>query len=282
MGGLTRLARAGAASVPGLNLVPGVRKSPPSEFERLTVSGGPRTVDPEHVARYASVCGFPRRDTLPLTYPHLVAFEQQMEIMASPRFPWAALGSVHVENTIVSYRPIGLHEQLASSVSVGRPRPHAKGELLDFTTTVTSGGETVWEEVSAYLVRGRGHEDAPAGLDLGPAPRGTTTWHLPGDLGRRYAAVSGDLNPIHLYPVTARALGFRRQIAHGMWTAAHALAEVENRLPGAVRVEVAFKRPVLLPGTVAFGLEGDRDLLRFGLTSPADGSPHLVGRATAL
>jgi len=282
VGGLTRLARAGAASVPGLNQVPGVRKASPEEFEWLTVSGQPRPVDPAHVARYADVCGFPRRDTLPLTYPHLVAFGQQMEIMASPRFPWKALGSVHVENTIVSHRPVGLHEQLASTVTVGRPRPHAKGDVLDFVTTVTAGGETVWEEVSAYLVRGHGHEHAPAGLDLGEAPRGTTTWELSGDLGRRYAAVSGDVNPIHLYPVTARALGFRRQIAHGMWTAAHALAEVENRLPGAVRVEVAFKRPVFLPGAVAFGLEGDRDLLRFGLTSPEDGSPHLVGRATAL
>ena len=32
-----------------------------------------------------------------------------------------------------------------------------------------------------------------------PAPTGTS-WKLPGDLGRRYAAVSGDHNPIHLYP----------------------------------------------------------------------------------
>lgn len=282
MAGLLQLVRAGASAVPGVNQLPGVRKVPRSAFEQITVSGAPRPLDPAHVARYAQVCGFPRRDTLPLPYPHMVAFDQQMEIMTSPRFPWSALGAVHVENTIVQHRAIGMGEQLASSVTFGQPRPHSKGEVLDFVTTVTSDGETVWEEVSAYLVRGRGQEDAPRGLDLGEAPGGTTTWRLPSDLGRRYAAVSGDRNPIHLYPVTARALGFKRHIAHGMWTAAHAVAAVENRVPDAVRVEVAFKKPVFLPSTVAFGIEGDRSLLHFGLTSPEDGSPHLVGRITAL
>ena len=60
--------------------------------------------------------------------------------------------------------------------------------------------------------------------------------------------MSGDHNPIHLYPITAKALGFPRQIAHGMWTMARCVAALENRLPDAVRVDVAFKKPVLLPG----------------------------------
>ena len=65
-------------------------------------------------------------------------------------------------------------------------------------------------------------------------PTGTVEWRLPGDLGRRYAAVSGDRNPIHLYPLTAKALGFPRQIAHGMWSLARCVAALENRLPDAV------------------------------------------------
>ena len=83
--------------------------------------------------------------------------------------------------------------------------------------------------------------------------RGGVEWRLPGDLGRRYAAVSGDHNPIHLYALTAKAFGFPRQIAHGMWSKARCLAALDGRLPDAVTVEVAFKKPVLLPGTVAFG-----------------------------
>lgn len=281
--GLTRLVRLALPSVPAVNQLPGVKKVPAAEFSPITVSAEATPVDPAHVARYAAVCGYPRRDTLPLTYPHLRAFTQHMEVMASPRYPWPAMGGVHVENTITQHRAIGLDEPLAASTTVEAPRPHPKGRVLDFVSSVsTADGETVWESVSSYLVRGRGTEGARGSLALGEAPDATTQWSLPGDLGRQYARVSGDANPIHLYPLTARALGFKRQIAHGMWSKARCVAAVENRVPHAVRVEVAFKTPVFLPGRVGFGLEGDRSELRFGLTSPKDGAPHLVGRAVAL
>ena len=106
-------------------------------------------------------------------------------------------------------------------------------------------------------------------------------WRLPADLGRTYASVSGDANPIHLYPLTARALGFPRQIAHGMWTLARCVAAIENRLPTAVTVEAAFKKPVFLPGTVAFAARQDDAGWTFALTSPKDGSPHLLGRTAS-
>ena len=110
--------------------------------------------------------------------------------------------------------------------------------------------------------------------------RGTgLVWRLPGDLGRRYAAVSGDHNPIHLYPLTAKAFGFPRQIAHGMWTKARSIAAVENRLPEQVRVDVAFKKPLFLPGTAEFRVAQDDDELRFALVSPKNDAPHLLGRA---
>ncbi len=113
-------------------------------------------------------------------------------------------------------------------------------------------------------------------------PPSATTWHLPGDLGRRYAAVSGDHNPIHLYGITAKAFGFPRQIAHGMWSKARCLAALDGRLPDAVTVEVAFKKPILLPGTVAFGSARSGEGYAFSLTNPRSGAPHLLGRATPL
>ncbi|SCD77380.1 MaoC like domain-containing protein, partial [Streptomyces sp. DpondAA-D4] len=114
-------------------------------------------------------------------------------------------------------------------------------------------------------------------------------WRLPGDLGRRYGAVSGDRNPIHLHPLTARLFGFPRHLAHGMWTVARCLAEAETGAgpgtgtgtrPGtgtgagtgtetgaknrarirSVRAE--FKAPVLLPATVTYAAAGDAFLLR--------------------
>jgi len=110
----------------------------------------------------------------------------------------------------------------------------------------------------------------------------SNAWRLGSDVGRRYAAVSGDHNPIHLYRLTARALGFPRQIAHGMWSLARCVAALENRLPDAVTVDAAFKKPILLPGTVAFGQDPVESGISFALTSPRNGAPHVVGRTRSV
>ena len=167
-------------------------------------------------------------------------------------------------------------------------RPHPKGRTVDVVTSVDAGGEVVWESTSTYLRRGRDGLDqrpTPRPTDAGPTeiPPGRVTWRLAGDLGRRYAAVSGDHNPIHLYPLTAKALGFPRQIAHGMWSLARCVAALENRLPDAVTVDVAFKKPIFLPGSVAFGVarhdggHGRGAGVRAHLTE--ERRPHLVGRS---
>jgi acyl dehydratase len=253
---------------------------PGSELPDLSLVRHDVPLDPRHVARYAEVCGFPRKDTLPLSYPHLLAFGLHMEIMTDGSFPFPAIGTVHLENSITQYRPIGLDEKLQVTARPDHLRPHPKGQVFDMLTTVHSRGDLVWEETSTFLRRGRGSDDAPGGSSFPEAPSHGITWRLPGDLGRRYAGVSGDHNPIHLYPLTAKAFGFPRQIAHGMWTMARCVAALENRLPDAVTVAVAFKKPVLLPGTVAFGARAVDDGWAFSLSSPKSGAPHLAGLAS--
>lgn len=281
-GSLGPLVRAALPAVPGLNRLPGLRKAPVSEFTGLSRTREAVTVERHHVERYAEVCGFARRDTVPLPYPHVLAFGLHLAIMADPAFPYPAPGTVHLENSITGHRPIGVGEVLDLVTSVGPSRPHRSGTLLDFDTRVSVGGELVWESTSRYLRRGARPEGEPyPGLGLPEPPAGGAPWGLPADLGRRYARVSGDHNPIHLHPLTARAWGYRRPIAHGMWTKARCLAAIENRLPDPVRVEVAFGRPVPLPGTVLFAHRaepgGDHT---FGLTRPGDGARHLSGRAS--
>ncbi len=266
--------------VPGLNLVPGIAKSGDT-LPDLALTRHDVHVDPTHLASYAAVCGFPRREYLPVTYPHVLAFGLHLAIMTDRSFPFPAVGTVHIENTLTQHRPIGLDEVLQLTVRPERLRPHPKGRAFDLRTSVHSGGELVWEGLSTFLRRGRSDESVSTaeGLDLPPATPGTVDWRLGAALGRRYAAVSGDHNPIHLYALTAKALGFPRQIAHGMWSLARCLAAVENRLPDAVRVEAAFKKPILLPGTVSFGTATEGDSRNFALTRPKDDAPHLIGRA---
>ncbi len=281
-GGISTLLRAALPVVPGLNQLPGVRKASAADFTGLAYRREQVVADRARVDAYAAVCGFPRKDVVPLTFPHMLAFPLHMAIMSDPAFPYPAIGMVHVENAITSRRAIGVGEALDVTTEVGSPRPHPRGVLLDFVTTVSAGGASVWDSTSTYLRRGRTVDgDAAVGLVVTDPPTGGVEWRLAANLGRTYAAVSGDANPIHLYPLTAKALGFPRQIAHGMWTLARSIAAIENRLPGAVTVEVAFKKPVFLPGTVAFAARQDDGVWTFALRNPKDGSPHLLGRTTS-
>lgn len=281
MNGLPVLVKAALPSIPVVNLLPGIRKSG-GDLPDLTLTRHDVPVDVGHAASYAALCGFPRKDTLPLTYPHLLAFGLHMEIMTAGAFPFPAIGTVHLENSITQHRPIADTERLQVTARAEHLRAHAKGRVFDMVTTVHSRGELVWEETSTFLRRGPGDDTAPSGTTFPEAPPTGTVWQLPADLGRRYASVSGDRNPIHLYPLTAKALGFPRQIAHGMWSKARCVAALENRLPDAVRVDVAFKKPVLLPGSVAFGSTPTDAGYAFSLSSPKSGAPHLAGATTAL
>jgi acyl dehydratase len=275
------MAKAALPMVPGVNLLPGVRRSG-GELPDLTLTRHDVPVDAGHAARYAALCGFPLKDALPLPYPHLLAFGLHLQVMTDGSFPFPAIGTVHLENSITQHRPIGVTEALQLTVRPEGLRPHTKGQVFDLVTTAHSRGELVWEETSTFLRRGPGEESAAAGTPFPDAPPTGTVWRLPADLGRRYAGVSGDHNPIHLYPLTAKALGFPRQIAHGMWSLARCVAALENRLPRHVRVDVAFKKPIVLPGTVAFGSRRLDDGYAFSLSSPRSGAPNVTGRTTGL
>jgi len=287
---LPTMLKAALPALPGVNLIPGVRKSG-GDLPDLRLTRPGIAIDEEHVAAYARVCGFEqsgiRGRALPLTYPHMLAFPLHMAIMTDGSFPYPAIGTVHLRNAIRQHRPIAPSEVLDVSATATNLRGHAKGKVFDLVTTISSGDDTVWESTSTYLRVGKGDQDAASeGTPFDVVPGHGVEWRLAGNLGRRYAAVSGDHNPIHLYPLTAKAFGFPRQIAHGMWSKARCVAAVANRLPDAVAVEVEFKKPILLPGTVAFGSrvvdDGGHQGLDFSLTNPKSGAPHVAGRTRGL
>ena len=158
--------------------------------------------------------------------------------------------------------------------------PHPRGKQFSVRTEASVDDEVVWEEVSTNLRRGGGSGSSgeSRSSDGGEALPATATWSLPGDLGRRYGAVSGDMNPIHLHSLTARLFGFPSAIAHGMWTKARCLAAMENRLPTAFTVGVSFKKPILLPATVEFAEAPDG---RFEVRDAKKGTPHLEGHLSS-
>ena len=214
-------------------------------------------VDRTQLAAYDRVCGFPLRDALPATYLHVLVFPLQVALMADRSFPLGLPGLVHIRSRMVQHRPVVAAEMLSLRSTPQGLRPHAKGAQVDLVGEVRVGDELVWEGVSTYLARGAfvpGEiaAERPIMVDFGSGGRANAVWHVPGDMGRRYAAVSGDVNPMHLNPWAARAFGFPRALVHGMWTKAHALAALDARLPESYAVDVAFSKPLLLPSVANF------------------------------
>jgi MaoC like domain len=230
-------------------------------------------VEREHLAAYDDVCGFRLSDVAPPTYLHVLAFPLAMRLMTDGDFPFGVMGLVHIANRIDQRRAVSAGDSVELRVRVEDLRPHDRGRQFDVVAEAWRDDELVWEDRSTYLRReggggGKGDREPP-----GP-PGGGARWRVPGDVGRRYAAVSGDRNPIHLHPLTAKLFGQPAPIAHGMWLKARCLAALEGRLPEACRVDVRFKLPVRLGQEVAFLEDASRT---FEVVSARDGRPHLSG-----
>jgi acyl dehydratase len=277
---LPLFARAGAAMIPGASRLPFLGGGGGEVPDEVLTLNDVRT-DRSRLAAYDRVCAFSLSDTLPPTYPHMLAFPLHLALITSGRFPFPAIGLVHIANRIVQHRPIGAAEALSLRVWATGLEPHPRGTQFGICTEARVADELVWEAVSTNLRRGRGSDEASPTASAGPpSSQGlpvTATWRLRGDLGRRYGAVSGDLNPIHVHPLTARLFGFPSAIAHGMWTKARCLAALGSSLPRSFTVDVAFKRPILLPATVSFAEGRERTEIRFGVRDAKQGTPHLDG-----
>ncbi|WP_249277484.1 MaoC/PaaZ C-terminal domain-containing protein [Pandoraea sp. PE-S2R-1] len=220
---------------------------PSIAFERRDVR-----LDADDIARYASLCGFSPAHGVPPTWPHLLAFAQHMLLMTDRAFPFAMLGMVHLANHNRQFARLSVGDRLDLHVQCGALYAHDKGQVFTVLTTARRDGNIVWTGESLYLRTG---VKDPLGATYRSELRADATlvtsekFLAPADLGRRYARVSGDYNPIHLWPLTAKLFGFERPIIHGMWSFARSLATVLPAQAGdQLDLLVEFKTPLRLPG----------------------------------
>jgi acyl dehydratase len=257
-------------------LLPGGHAELPAR--RLVLRGA--EVERERVAAYAHVCGFVLRSDVPGTYPHVLAFPVHLDLMTGRSFPFSILGLVHIANRIEVVAPIQVGASLDVAVHAADLRPHRRGRQFDLVTEALLDGQVAWRSRTTYLHRESGNGSAGGEpRDEGPEPPldAAAEWTLPGDVGRRYAAVSGDRNPIHMHPLSARLFGFPSAIAHGMWTKARCLAAFDGRLPEAYSIEVEFKAPLRIPSRARL-LTGQTDAgWRFRVEAPDGARSHLLG-----
>ncbi|OBK88259.1 MaoC/PaaZ C-terminal domain-containing protein [Mycolicibacter sinensis] len=242
-------------------------------------------IDSGHVAEYAAVTGLRYGDQVPLTYPFALTFPTVMELATGFDFPFAAMGSVHTENRIVQHRPIAVTDTVGVSVHAENLREHRKGLLVDIVTDINVGNDPAWHQVTTFLHQQRtslsDEPKPPPAKQPKLGPPNAVLRVTPGQI-RRYASAGGDHNPIHTSSIGAKLFGFPTAIAHGMFSAAAVLANIEGALPDAVEYAVKFGKPMLLPaspGLYVDRVEGGWDL---ALRNVAKGYPYLTGAVRAI
>jgi MaoC dehydratase-like protein len=278
--GLKNMLRAAAGALP---LVPRGGQLP-----SRTVSVEELPIDQANVARYAAVTGLRYGNHVPLTYPFALTFPAMMSLVTGFDFPFAAMGSVHTENQITQYRPIAVTDTVGVRVHAENLREHRKGLLVDLVTDVSVGNETAWHQVTTFLHQQRtslsDEPKTPPQKQPKLPPPPTVLRIAPGQI-RRYAVVGGDHNPIHTNPIAAKLFGFPTVIAHGMFSAAAVLANIEARFPDALMYSVRFGKPAVLPVTAGLYIDdgengsGGWDL---ALRNVAKGYPYLTGTVRPL
>jgi acyl dehydratase len=275
--GMLNLARAAAGALPFISRGDGLPD------RTVTVQG--LTIDPANVAAYAAVTGLRFADTVPLTYPFALTFPSMMSLVSGFDFPFAAMGSVHVENHITQFNPIAVTDTVDVKVRAENLREHRKGLLVDLITDINVGNDVAWHQVTTFLHQQRtslSDEPKPEQKKQAKLPPPNAVLRItPGQI-RQYASVGGDHNPIHTSSIGAKLFGFPTSIAHGMFSAAAALANIEGHLPDAVEYSVRFGKPVLLPARVGLYVDRVADGWELALRNLAKGYPHLTATVTAL
>jgi acyl dehydratase len=242
-------------------------------------------IDPGNVAAYAHVTGLVFGDTVPVTYPFALTFPTVMALITGFDFPFSALGAVHLENHITQYRPIAVSDTVGVAVHAENLREHRKGLLVDIVTDVKVGNDTAWHQVMTFLHQQRtslsDEPKPPPEKQPKLGPPNAVLRITPGQI-RHYASVGGDHNPIHTNPIAAKLFGFPTVIAHGMFSAATVLANIEGQLPNAMKYSVRFAKPVVLPATAGLYVDRIPDGWELTLRDLKKGEPHLKGAVTAL
>jgi len=240
-------------------------------------------VDPGQLAAYREICGFAAGDDLPIPFPQVIAAAIQMHLLNQKDFPIPLIGLVHLRNRIEQQRPLRADETFKVDVRIaGGGNTTDKGLEFDIVTDFSVGEERIWAATATVLHRAKKKSEKPSGKR--PAPPASTSlshyesFDAPADIGRRYGKISGDMNPIHLSPFSARLFGYPKAIAHGMWSLARSTALLEPRLGRAPRkLECAFKQPLFLPGRVALKHQKAAGGIEFSLLSRNSDKVHVVG-----
>jgi hypothetical protein len=235
--------------------------------------------DAAQLAAYNKICGFAESDTLPITFPQVMATSLQMYLMTQPQFPLPMLGIVHLRSSFVQKRPLRADESYSVVARTGESRAVRAGLEFDLVTEYSLDGEILYTGLMTVLYRIVGPKGGKPKPETALAMlAGYYSFDAPADIGRRYAAIGRDYNPIHLSAFSARLFGFKRAIAHGLWSVARCAALLQQDLghePSELLVQ--FRQPLFLPGKVSVKFLRTGTGLEFALLARNSDKTHLTG-----
>jgi acyl dehydratase len=251
---------------------------------RIEARLGKVSIDRKHLASYSDVCGAAAGATLPIAYPHVLAMPLHLAMLGAEAFPVKLMGLVHVSNRIAMREPISANEPAEIRTWIEGHRDTERGQEFDLHTEYVVGGESLWDETCTFLARRKPPPGAakPSTRSVEAAPDGvavkSSSFRAPAGLGRRYGFISGDVNPIHMSDLTARAFGFQHAIAHGMWSLARAASDFEaEHFNGGCELTVDFKLPIYMPSWLMLQRWPIDNGSAFTLRDGQGDKPHLTG-----
>jgi acyl dehydratase len=161
------------------------------------------------------------------TFAVVPAFQSMFEALTRVRANFAQV--LHGEQAITLHRPIPAHGTLSTTATVTGIHDKGKAALILIECrTVDGQGAPLFDNVSSIFLRGAGGfggDRGPAAREVAPPEGQPPDFEITETTSPEQAALyrlSGDLNPLHIAPEVARAVGFERPILHGLCTYGHA------------------------------------------------------------
>jgi hypothetical protein len=259
------------------------------EVPRIEARLSKVVIDRKHLAAYSEVCGAATGATLPIAYPHILAMPLHLAMLGAEAFPVKLFGLVHVQNRIAMRQPLSADEPAEIRAWIEGHRETERGQEFDLHTEYVVANEPLWDETCTFLARKR----PPAGAaktsarTVEGAPDAvavkSSSFRAPAGLGRRYGFISGDVNPIHMSDLTARAFGFPKAIAHGMWSLGRLASDFEPaQFDGGCELSVTFKLPIYMPAWLMLQRWPIENGTGFALRDGQGEKPHVTGTLKSL
>lgn len=244
--------------------------------------------DKKLIADYRTVCGFSKDtpDIIPISYLQTLFIGLLGKFITASFFPINPLGLIQTFQSFEQKRAVTTDEILDLSCTLESIKKTKEGIETGFTLEITSKNKIVWQGISTFFTRTTIKKKKRSKKTDDIILTQKETFSVPSGTGRKYAAVSGDYNPHHLYTLLAKLFGFKKTIAHGMWSLARVTASLDKEfsIHDAAHIEASFKLPIFMPATIVLGYECQNNSKKnpvniiFELRDKQKGLPHLKGK----